>query len=132
MVIYRDFPSESGCRTVRITLRLTEYEAEQLKDAAWRSKMTQAEYVRSRVFRSRVPAVPGEIKELFHQLDYSIRKIGTNINQIAHVANASGCVSPQAMRQLFSMVDELNERCGKMYEEIREVYRDGCYEADPD
>ena len=86
------YPEPEGCRTNRITLRLTDKEQEMLKDAAWKSKMSQAAFIRSKVFGSKVPELPAEVKDSLHRLDYSITKIGTNINQIAHVANGQGFI----------------------------------------
>ena len=59
---------EAGCRTNKVTLRLTDSEMDWLREAAWTSRMSQAEFIRSRVFRSKVPEVPQELKELLHRL----------------------------------------------------------------
>ena len=49
------YPEPEGCRTNRITLRLTDKEQEMLKDAAWKAKMSQAAFIRSKVFGADAP-----------------------------------------------------------------------------
>ena len=126
------YPEPEGCRTNRITLRLTDKEQEMLKDAAWKSKMSQAAFIRSKVFGSKVPELPAEVKDSLHRLDYSITKIGTNINQIAHVANASGYVSSYEMRNIRERQEELEETCGRIFREIIKAYGNGSHETSPD
>jgi len=126
------YPEPEGCRTNRVTLRLTDKEQEMLKDAAWKSKMSQAAFIRSKVFGSKVPELPAEVKDSLHRLDYSITKIGTNINQIARVANASGYVSSYEMRNLRERQEELEETCGRIFREIMKVYGNGSHETSPD
>lgn len=120
-----------GLRTNRITLRLTDSEADWLSDAAWESRMSQAEFVRGRVFSSEVPQVPPEVKDLFHELFYHVGKIGNNINQIARNANASGYVSATSFRRAADGLDDLNETCRRFYEAVMEVYEDGNHKTDP-
>ena len=124
-------PVYAGLRTNRITLRLTDSEQNWLREAAWESRMTQAEFVRSKVFSSQVPQVPPEIKDLFHELFFNVGKIGNNINQIARSANASGYVSSTSFRKAIDQLDDLNETCRRFYEAVMEVYRNGDYETDP-
>ena len=126
------YPEPEGCRTNRVTLRLTDKEQEMLKDAAWKAKMSQAAFIRSKVFVSKVPELPPEVKDSLHRLDYSITKIGTNINQIAHVANASGYVSSYEMRNLRERHEELEETCGRSFREIMKAYGNGSHETSPD
>ena len=123
---------EAGCRTNRVTLRLTDSEMDWLREAAWTSRMSQAEFIRSRVFRSKVPEVPQELKELLHRLDYSISKVGNNINQIAKSANAAGYASAPMIRKTLTLQEELEETCQKMCNEIVEGIRHGRYETAPD
>lgn len=123
-------PVYAGLRTNRITLRLTDSEQNWLREAAWESRMTQAEFVRSKVFSSQVPQVPPEVKDLFHELFFNVGKIGNNINQIARNANASGYVSSTSFRKAIDQLDDLNETCRKFYEAVMEVYENGDYETD--
>ena len=69
------YPESEGCRTNRITLRLTDKEQEMLKDAAWKAKMSQAAFIRSKVFGSKVPELPAEVKDSLHRLDYSVSRL---------------------------------------------------------
>lgn len=132
MVIKYYSPTQDGCRTNRITIRLSDSETEWLKDAAWQSRMSQAEFIRSRVFQKKVPEMPAELKNIFQRLDYSLSKIGNNINQIARVANTSGYTNTAALRKLDSMMEDLMDLCRKTYESVMEVYRDGDYKATSD
>ena len=74
------------------------------------------------------------------RLDYSdvkamtaeLQKIGTNINQIAHVANASGYVSSYEMRNLRERQEELEETCGRIFREIMRACENGGHETSPD
>ena len=113
-------------------IRLTDSEMDWLREAAWTSRMSQAEFIRSRVFRSKVPEVPQELKELLHRLDYSISKVGNNINQIAKSANAAGYASAPMIRKTLTLQEELEETCQKMCNEIVEGIRHGRYETAPD
>ena len=79
-----------------------------------------------------MPEVPQEVKDLFHQLDYSINKIGTNINQITRLANTAGYVNRSDIRNLEEQQERLEESCRRAFEKIMQVYRDGNYETDPD
>lgn len=123
---------EAGCRTNRVTLRLTDSEMDWLREAAWTSRTSQAEFIRSRVFRSKAPEVPQELKELLHRLDYSISKVGNNINQIAKSANAAGYASAPMIRKTLTLQEELEETCQRMCNEIVGGIRNGRYETTPD
>lgn len=125
-------PSCAGMRTNRITVRLTDPELDWLKEASWESKMSQAEFIRSKVFGSKVSQVPQEVKDMFHRLDLSMGKIGNNVNQIARSANASGYISAASIRKLYSLMEDLNDICRRMYEDVMEVYSHGDHEAFPD
>ena len=123
---------QEGCRTNRITLRLTDSEMQWIKETAWQSRMTQAEFIRSRVFSSKVPQVPEELKALLHKLDYSISKVGNNINQIAHNSNAVGYASNPMIRKTLGLQEELEERCQEICNRIVEFIQNGCDEAASD
>lgn len=94
--------------------------------------MSQAEFIRSRVFSSKVPQVPEELKALLHKLDYSVSKVGNNINQIAHNSNAVGYASNPMIRKTLGLQEELEERCQEICNRIVEFIQNGCNEAASD
>ena len=133
MMVFAYYPDrQEGCRTNRITLRLTDSEMQWIKETAWQSRMTQAEFIRSRVFSSKVPQVPEELKAPLHKLDYSISKVGNNINQIAHNSNAVGYASNPMIRKTLGLQEELEERCQEICNRIVEFIQNGCDEAASD
>ena len=101
---------------VRKTLRLTPGEAEMLAAAAGRAGMCEAEYLRLLV--SQRPNDYPEIRQLLRELINEVRRIGVNINQIAHNHNI-GIHTPEDrnrmtayMRKLYDALDRTVKTIG--------------------
>ena len=68
-------------RNVQINIRISEAEAEQLRKKVEQSGMSQQEYILSCVLNKPITNTDG-IKELVPEL----KRVGNNLNQIAHAA----------------------------------------------
>lgn len=69
-------------RNVQINIRISEAEAEQLRKKVEQSGMSQQEYILSCVLNKPITNTDG-IKELIPEL----KRVGNNLNQIAHALN---------------------------------------------
>lgn len=84
-------PLEPNTRDKILTLRLTLNELIAVHDAASRAGLSVSEFARERLLKAhkarkrRVEPIPGIDPELWIQ----VRKIGVNLNQIAHRLNAA-------------------------------------------
>lgn len=91
-------------RQQRIVIHLSSAELEQLNRNVMRSGLTREGFVRSTlsgfVIRERPPM---EWPEILRQLS----GIGTNINQIAHIANGTGRVQAQSIADIQRMQSEI-------------------------
>ena len=87
-------------RAIKISVRLNELEHKHLKKQAEISGYPMEPFIRALIMgvnlRSRPP---DELSELLRQLS----GIGTNINQIAKVANASGYVRKEDIQSIIDM-----------------------------
>lgn len=72
-------------RNIRIQIRLNDIEYAKLQDDISKSNITISDYIRKLILEERIKEKPGyEFYEVMKQLS----KIGVNLNQIAHKANA--------------------------------------------
>jgi hypothetical protein len=77
-------------RCKQIVVMLSEKEHEKLVNDISIAKISKAEYIRSLLIDRKIKASPP--KE-YAQLVYEVSKIGNNINQLAHNANATNHLS---------------------------------------
>lgn len=75
-------------RTKRFEVRLTDEQYATIREKAAKANLTPTEYVRRKVFSGEVGVMDSLafLKEYSRYL-HEIRKIGNNINQVAHYAN---------------------------------------------
>jgi type II secretory pathway component PulF len=107
-------------REIRITVRLSKEEKEQLKKIAESKGMTVSDYVRSRltgVRRRRKPKA--EELELYRQLIYELNRVGVNLNQIARTLNRAMQSAPN--KKFFSAVIDGVSALRDIQEELREI-----------
>ena len=103
---------EKGKRTEKspVKVYLTEAEHEKLTKLARISGYSRSSYMRS-LLRGLVPK-PAPSSELISFI-YELNKIGVNINQIAKVANMTGCVMEKEYaenyRELKNLMDMIKE-----------------------
>ena len=90
-------------RTVQKHFELSPYEASLLKElAAKTGSKKECDVIRNLIMGVELIQTPGPE---FYSAIREIRKIGVNINQIAHVANSTGVIDT---RYLNDMVDKLD------------------------
>lgn len=91
--------------------RLTEEEYQNLKDEIEKLGITCQEYGERALFHKTVldreeRAILEKILEETKEVKLQLRKIGVNLNQLAHVANATGNVGH--LREIQNLQDDLN------------------------
>lgn len=93
-------------------IEVTEYENKALKALAERTGYRkEAHLIRDLIMNT----IPIELpKETFDALTTELHKIGVNINQIAHVANATGLVNANEFTEQAKKLDELSFEIRKM------------------
>ncbi|NLD19139.1 MAG: plasmid mobilization relaxosome protein MobC [Clostridiales bacterium] len=95
-----------------IKVYLTKAEHDRLYELSLGSGYSKSSYMR-RLLKGAVP--PKMPPREFYEFIFELNKIGTNINQIAKVANMSGSVNEQEYRKEA-------EKLKKVIPEIREIY----------
>lgn len=76
-------------RTARFELRLTEAEAERIRDRAEASGLSAAAFIRRAALTGGEPAPIADAREL-RPLYAELRRCGSNVNQIARALNTYG------------------------------------------
>lgn len=111
----------SESRTVVKHVRLTEEEALRLDELAHQNGMSVSAYIRMAVFGLKKRKVPFELMEQMRELNYQCRKIGTNINQIAHICNARQEVTVFDYENLTAFQNKLLKKTDEVYQFLREA-----------
>ena len=91
-------------RGIQVKFRLSEEEAEQLKSKVEKSGMSQQEYLMKCALNKNVTNTDG-LKEISIEL----KRIGTNLNQIAKHCNEENAVSLRTMAETRKIGEELNQ-----------------------
>ena len=99
-------------RTVRKNFFLSEHEASRLKELAMAAKISEADLVRNMILGYQLCEKPDAE---FYQILNNLGKIGTNINQIAARANATGKVDTEWMQEMFREIVSLREMLQERY-----------------
>lgn len=94
----------SSKRTVQKHFVFSEYEAKKLKALSVNTGRKECDVVRELVMGFRPLEAPGDD---FYNAINEIRKIGVNINQIAHMANSTGMVDEAGFRKEAEKLDAL-------------------------
>lgn len=113
---------EKEKRVVRKTFRLTPEEAEKLSLDAACERMSESKYIRFKVFGQDRRRIPGEVMEKLEELNYLNRKIGTNINQVAHLCNAKKQVADFDYRNLLKNQIELEKKTDEIFKFLKEGF----------
>ena len=75
-------------KTKRFEIRLTEKQDKMLREQAAKTGLELSEYARRKIFKGEKGIIDSiKFLEEYMQYIHEIRKIGTNINQVAHYAN---------------------------------------------
>ena len=100
-------------KSQRITLRVSPKEKEELEKRAEQAKMSLSQYL-IRAGENKKITVAENIPELFLE----ITRIGVNINQIAHVANAQKYVKMSEIYETQKLLREVQESMTKILQEL--------------
>ena len=118
--------NQDGGRPVRREVRLTETEAAELSIAAqWENKTVQRYMVEAGIARARGvdPQAARETITALFKVEHQLSKLGTNINQLARHANATGEVLHAELRgelaELRRCLDRLDEAVDQVSVEAR-------------
>lgn len=91
-------------RPIAVLFRLNEQEYLHLKEQAALSGYSTEQYIRSLIAGAEIkPRPPGELSEILRQLS----GIGTNINQIAKIANTYERIRQEDMEHILQMQTEI-------------------------
>ena len=94
-------------RSKEFKLRLTEDEHSHLVSQAKKAGLTRAQFLRSVVMNSKLRARP---PDTYYQLLKEINAIGTNINQIAHIANSERTINNDKLDKVMNLLDAIMEK----------------------
>lgn len=99
-------------RVIEKHFRLNAEENRKLKDLALKSGLSESAVVRSLLDSVIIKEMP--TKEFFEAIN-QIRKVGTNINQIARFANATGKINNENLNRYLRDLDNLMITIMKKY-----------------
>ncbi|SKA72943.1 mobilisation protein (MobC), partial [Eubacterium uniforme] len=88
-----------------------------IKTKAQKSNMTVSEYLR--IKSCDIKITEKQFDELNKIISYEIRKIGNNINQIAHQYNAYDIFEPS--KELNIMIDQLNYKLDLIEKKLEDI-----------
>lgn len=98
--------SESRKRTSLVGVRLTEEEFNTIQNKADALSLTPASYLRNVGLNKKI-SMPKIERDVAIQLAKQLQAVGTNLNQLARVANATGNI--EAEKQLQAVREVLND-----------------------
>lgn len=98
----------------RVTLRLTQSEKEELESRAAEARMNMSQYLLALSEQKKIIVADG-LPELCRQ----IIKIGTNVNQIAMVANRNKTVSEKQLDLVNQNLIQIQTQIGKLIDTIQ-------------
>ena len=100
-------------KTERLQLRLSPEEKEMLMKKAAESRMTVSDYLANLVANKKVETVKS-----IPALIYEIRKIGVNINQIAHIGNSQRYLDNNLLNQVIADMENVKTLVQKILAEV--------------
>lgn len=83
-------------RTKTIKVRLTEDELKSLNEKVKLTGLSRENYIRALIEGHDINALP---LDTFHTVIFHLRHIGSNLNQIARVANTTGKIDTQGYKE---------------------------------
>ena len=100
-------------KTERLQLRLSPEEKEMLIKKAAESRMTVSDYLANLVANKKVETVKS-----IPALIYEIRKIGVNINQIAHIGNSQRYLDNNLLNKVIADMENVKTLVQKILAEV--------------
>lgn len=101
-------------KTVRVDLRFTPLEKEKLMQQATEARMNMSQYILALSEQKKIIVADG-LPELCRQ----IIRIGTNVNQIALVANTNKSISQNQIDIVNTNLIEIQNLLGRLIDEIK-------------
>lgn len=127
--MYIERPENKETHDKVVTVRLTDNEFKQLSQVAEKTKLSKGAVIRFYVFKSetkadwlkhldkdsrKATAVRGVDRETLKNYINDFKKVGTNVNQIAHKANRDNRVPPETKAMLQDTIQKLNKVLGAL------------------
>ena len=112
-------------RNRAVTVRMSDTEYDSLRNKVCESGLSQQSYIISAVLDSSVTSsdtidVLKSISRTFAGVEQQLRGLGTNINQMAHIANGTGMTpSARELEHISDQVAEYRKECNSVWQSIR-------------
>ena len=112
-------------RNRAVTVRMSDSEYYSLRDKVRESGLSQQSYIISAVLDSSVTTsdtidVLKNISRTFAGVEQQLRGLGTNVNQMAHIANGIGMIpSARELEHISDQVTEYRKECNSVWQSIR-------------
>ena len=112
-------------RNKAVTVRMNETEYADFQNKVEESGLSQQTYIISAVRGATITpsdeiAVLKEISKTFADFEKQVRGLGTNVNQMAHVANGQGHLpSEETLTRLSSQIGKLRKESEEIWQSIR-------------
>ena len=112
-------------RNRAVTVRMSDSEYDSLRDKVRESGLSQQSYIISAVLDSSVTTsdtidVLKRISRTFAGVEQQLRGLGTNVNQMAHIANGTGMIpSARELEHISYQVTEYRKECDQVWQSIR-------------
>lgn len=127
--MYIERPENKETHDKVVTVRLTDNEFKQLSAVAKKTKLSKGAVIRFYVFKSetkadwlkhldkdsrKATAVRGVDRETLKNYINDFKKVGTNVNQLAHKANRDNRVPTETKAMLQETIHKLNKVLGAL------------------
>ena len=112
-------------RNIAVTVRMNEAEYADFQNKVEESGLTQQAYIISAVRGATITpsdeiAVLKDISKTFADFEKQVRGLGTNINQMAHVANGQGILpAEKSLTVLSDQVSNMRKESESLWQSIR-------------
>ena len=112
-------------RNRAVTVRMSDSEYDSLRNKVSESGLSQQSYIISAALDSSVTSsdtidVLKNISRTFAGVEQQLRGLGTNVNQMAHIANGTGMTpSASELEHISDQVAEYRKECNSVWQSIR-------------
>ena len=112
-------------RNRAVTVRMSDSEYDSLRNKVSESGLSQQSYIISAALDSSVTSsdtidVLKNISRTFAGVEQQLRGLGTNVNQMAYIANSTGMTpSVKELEHISDQVTEYRKECNSVWQSIR-------------
>ena len=112
-------------RNRAVTVRMSDSEYDSLRNKVSESGLSQQSYIISAALDSSVTTsdtidVLKDISRTFAGVEQQLRGLGTNVNQMAYIANSTGMTpSVKELEHISDQVTEYRKECNSVWQSIR-------------